>query len=147
MFCLLTEQIIKVAESVDTASIARQAEQLVEKTKDELLLEYKRQLSQSQLRNTIHQCINSNLSDKIELIRIENRHLKTLNKNLRELAISSEAALQNNTLDTRIKILRELVKNWRESVTTLEAANTANDALRQRAEIEALEYRQRLEDI
>ena len=71
------------------------------------------------MRNTIHQCINSNLSDKIELIRIENRHLKTLNKNLRELAISSEAALQNNTLDTRIKILRELVRNWRESVTTL----------------------------
>ena len=136
-----------MAESVDTTSIARQAEQLVEKTKDELLLEYKNQLSRSQLRNTIHQCINSNLSDKIELIRIENRHLKSVNKKLRELAITGEAALQNNNLDTRIKILRELVKNWRESVTTLEAANAANDALRRRAEIEALEYRQRLEDI
>ena len=108
---------------------------------------YKNQLSRSQLRNTIHQCINSNLSDKIELIRIENRHLKSVNKKLRELAITGEAALQNNNLDTRIKILRELVKNWRESVTTLEAANAANDALRRRAEIEALEYRQRLEDI
>ena len=136
-----------MAESVDTTSIARQAEQLVEKTKDELLQEYKNQLSRSQLRNTIHQCINSNLSDKIELIRIENRHLKSVNKKLRELAITGEAALQNNNLDTRIKILRELVKNWRESVTTLEAANAANDALRRRAEIEALEYRQRLEDI
>ena len=136
-----------MAEANSLSSVAEHAEALVEQTKDELLQHYKKKLAHYQLRDTIHNCINNHLTNKVELMRIENTQLKELNTKLRELTVISESALRVDSVDTRVKVLRDLVKGWGESVEAQEATNKTNDALRRRAEIEALRYRQKLEEI
>ena len=136
-----------MAEANNLSSVAEHAEALVEQTKDELLQHYKKKLAHYQLRDTIHNCINNHLTNKVELMRIENTQLKELNTKLRELTVISESALRVDSVYTRVKVLRDLVKGWRESVEAQEATNKTNDALRRRAEIEALRYRQKLEEI
>ena len=137
----------KVAES-NNSSVTERAGELIEQTKDELLREFKKKLEHYQLRDTIQNCIINNLDNRINLIRTENKHLKTLNQKLRELTIASEAAIQSNDIvDVRVKLLKSVVKGWRESTETLVAVNNSNDALRRQAEVEAITYRLRLDDI
>ena len=138
----------KLDNSGGTPSISNQAEKLVEKTKDELLIVFKDKLEKFQVRNAVQQCVIYNLETSVSLLRTENRHIKTLNGKLRGLVLASEKALENKEEDedARVRTLRNLVTCWREEVETQVAVSNSNDALRRQAEIEALTYRLQLND-
>ena len=137
-----------MAESDEIHSVTQRAGELIEKTKDELLKEFKSKLEKYQVRDSVQQCIINNLDSRINLLRVENKHLKSLNQKLRDLCIASEASLEtSDNVDVRVKILRNLVRSWRENTETQVAVTNSSDELRRQAEVEAITYRLRLDDL
>ena len=140
--------IIKVAESENQQSVIERADVIVEETKDNLLLDFKKKIERYHVRDSVQQSIIHHLDDKISLLRTELKHIKSANKLLRDLAITSEESLKRDQSDdVRIRILRNLVRGWRENTETQVKINETSESLRQQADVEALSYRLKLEGI
>ena len=140
--------IIKVAESENQQSVIERADVIVEETKDNLLLDFKKKIERYHVRDSVQQSIIHHLDNKISLLRTELKHIKSANKLLRDLAITSEESLKRDQSDdVRIRILRNLVRGWRENTETQVKINETSESLRQQADVEALSYRLKLEGI
>ena len=140
--------IIKVAESENQQSVIERADEIVEETKDNLLLDFKKKIERYHVRDSVQQSIIHHLDNKISLLRTELKHIKSANKLLRDLAITSEESLKRDQSDdVRIRILRNLVRGWRENTETQVKINETSESLRQQADVEALSYRLKLEGI
>ena len=140
--------IIKVAESENRQSVIERADVIVEETKDNLLLDFKKKIERYHVRDSVQQSIIHHLDNKISLLRTELKHIKSANKLLRDLAITSEESLKRDQSDdVRIRILRNLVRGWRENTETQVKINETSESLRQQADVEALSYRLKLEGI
>ena len=140
--------IIKVAESENQQSVIERADVIVEETKDSLLLDFKKKIERYHVRDSVQQSIIHHLDNKISLLRTELKHIKSANKLLRDLAITSEESLKRDQSDdVRIRILRNLVRGWRENTETQVKINETSESLRQQADVEALSYRLKLEGI
>lgn len=142
------KQSVTVATSKERPSVSGQAEQIVDNTKDALLLDFKKKIERYHVRDSVQQSIIHHLDNKISLLRTESKHIKASNKLLRELAVIAEDSLkETETIDIRIRILKNLVRAWRENVEVQTRVNETNESLRQQAEVEALSYRLKLEGI
>ena len=140
--------IIKVAESENQQSVIERADEIVEETKDNLLLDFKKKIERYHVRDSVQQSIIHHLDNKISLLRTELKHIKSANKLLRDLAITSEESLKRDQSDdVRIRILRNLVRGWRENTETQVKINETSESLRQQADVESLSYRLKLEGI
>ena len=140
--------IIKVAESENQQSVIERADVIVEETKDNLLLDFKKKIERYHVRDSVQQSIIHHLDNKISLLRTELKHIKSANKLLRDLAITSEESLKRDQSDdVRIRILRNLVRGWRENTETQVKINETSESLRQQADVEALSYRLKLEGL
>ena len=145
---MITGLIIKVAESENQQSVIERADVIVEETKDNLLLDFKKKIERYHVRDSVQQSIIHHLDNKISLLRTELKHIKSANKLLRDLAITSEESLKRDQSDdVRIRILRNLVRGWRENTETQVKINETSESLRQQADVEALSYRLKLEGI
>ena len=136
-----------MATSDNNQSVTGRAERIVGGAKDALLLDFKKKIEQYQIRDSVQQSIIHHLDNRISLLRTESKHIKAANKQLRDLVIIAEESLRSEETDVRIRILKNLVRAWRENVEVQTKVNDSNDALRQQAEVEAISYRLKLEGL